>query len=571
MSKEWRLSTKEDYRELLNKICNPLKPYFSEGKAHIYFGATGTIYNEKTRGLEAFSRPLWGLAPLWAGGGENTLDTFYTEGMKNGSNPEHEEFWGTYKDCDQAYVEMAAMGLGLILAPDRLWDPLTKEEKKNLAKWLRQINENDLVHNNWQFFRVLVNLGLKNVGEGYNSEKVEESLAIIEDCYLGDGWYSDGKTKQRDYYIPFAMHFYGLIYAKIMREEDRERSKRYIERAKLFAEDYIHWFSETGEALPYGRSQTYRFAQCCFFSGLLFNDVEVLPWGVIKGIINRHLRWWMSQPIFDEVGLLTIGYAYPNIHMAEGYNGHGSPYWALKSFLFLALQDTHPFWKAEELPFPKVDQVREIEHAGMIMMRPEEGHVIALTSGQYAPFEPNHVAEKYAKFAYSSYFGFNLPRSYYLVRQAVPDNMLAFERDGLYFVRRNCETAYIENGSIYSKWSPMQKVMVETIITPHEKGHIRKHIIHSEYDLKAIECGFSVPNEDYPIKEHQCGDKYATIDTEEGYSHIQILKGGGKGNYTLCEANTNLVHNRTIMPYIDLEIKKGKTEVELLVVGLRRK
>ena len=59
----------------------------------------------------------------------------------------------------------------------------------------------------------------------------------------------------------------------------------------------------------------------------------------MKGIVNRHMRSWWEKPVFDKEGLLTIGYAYPNLNMAEGYNGPGSPYWALKSFIVLAVED----------------------------------------------------------------------------------------------------------------------------------------------------------------------------------------------------------------------------------------
>ena len=36
---------------------------------------------------------------------------------------------------------------------------------------------------------------------------METDLNRIDEFYLGDGWYSDGATKQIDYYIGFAMHF----------------------------------------------------------------------------------------------------------------------------------------------------------------------------------------------------------------------------------------------------------------------------------------------------------------------------------------------------------------------------
>ncbi|ETT66675.1 hypothetical protein C172_06274 [Paenibacillus sp. FSL H8-457] len=38
--------------------------------------------------------------------------------------------------------------------------------------------------------------------------------------------------------------------------------------------------------------------------------------------------------------------------MAENYNAPGSPYWALKTFLVLALAQDSPFWTAVEEDLP---------------------------------------------------------------------------------------------------------------------------------------------------------------------------------------------------------------------------
>src|SRR5439155_2374868 len=141
----------------------------------------------------------------------------------------------------------------------------------------------------------------------------------------------------------------------------------FVERSRIFAHDFAHWFSEDGSALPFGRSLTYRFAQGAFWGALAFADVEALPWAVVKGLYLRHLRWWMRQPIFSETGLLTIGYTYPNLLMAESYNSPGSPYWALKIFLPLALPEEHPFWRAEEAPLPPRRAVRTVPGAKLIL------------------------------------------------------------------------------------------------------------------------------------------------------------------------------------------------------------
>lgn len=62
------LDSKKDFQSLLMDILRPLIPYYSGEKAELILGVTATNYDQKAIRLEAFSRPLWGLVPFWAGG-----------------------------------------------------------------------------------------------------------------------------------------------------------------------------------------------------------------------------------------------------------------------------------------------------------------------------------------------------------------------------------------------------------------------------------------------------------------------------------------------------------------------
>ena len=167
-------------------------------------------------------------------------------------------------------------------------------------------------------------------------------LTRIDSYYSGDGWSTDGASPQKDYYIPWAIQYYGVLYAKFAADTDPERAALYRSRAELFARQFIYWFDENGAALPYGRSLTYRFAQNCFWAACVWAGLEPFPLGVMKGLIVRNFNWWLDQKMFDRDGILTIGYCYPQMYMAERYNAPGSPYWGMKSFILLALPDSHP-------------------------------------------------------------------------------------------------------------------------------------------------------------------------------------------------------------------------------------
>lgn len=459
------LKTREDLVSALEQLTDPLRPLYSRGGARLAIGGTGASYPAVTAEMEGFSRVLWGLVPLLMGGGESGLWDTVLDGIRHGTDPAHEEYWGEVQDYDQRLVEMAVFGFALAAIPGQIWSPLTQKEQEQLYSWLNQINSHPCYDCNWLFFNVLVNVGFRRIGRPYDAEQLENNLKRMDDFYLGDGWYSDGINGHSDYYVPFAIHYYALLYAKLMEQEDPERSQVFKERARLFATEFLGWFAPDGSALPYGRSLTYRFAQSAFWGALVYAGVEGFPVGVVKGLVLRNLRWWFSQPIFDAGGILTIGYTYPNLVMAENYNAPGSPYWALKTFLPLALSAEHPFWKEEELPLPDIPAVIVQKPTHLVIVRePASGHVVAFNSGHLYTNEHTHTSAKYEKFVYSTGFGFSVPRSEWGLSQGAFDSMLALSESGdnLYRVRRrNMESRIVDN-VLHSVWKPWTNAEVRT-------------------------------------------------------------------------------------------------------------
>ncbi|MDT8717549.1 DUF2264 domain-containing protein [Clostridium sp. 19966] len=571
------LKTKEDLQRAFTELTDPLKAHFSKGSALLHIGDSSAGYPDSIAEFEGFSRVLWGLAPFTAGGGNSELWNIYIDGIRNGTNPLHEEYWGKVNDYDQRLVEMAALGLVLVLAPEKIWEPLTTEEKNNFSKWLSQINGLKLCDCNWVLFAVMVNLGLKSVGENYDIEKMNWALDRIEEFYIGDSWYSDGINGHSDYYIPFAIHYYCLIYAKIMEKEDTKRSELYKQRAADFAKDFIYWFAKDGSALPYGRSLTYRFAQAGFWSALVFAGVEVFPSGVIKGIILRNLRWWFKQPIFNNDGTLTIGYAYPNLIMAENYNSPGSPYWALKTFLILALNDNGDFWTSTEEELPELEELAVQKKPHLVICRNKENDtVMAFNSGHLSTNEHTHTSAKYEKFVYSNTFGFSVPRAEWGIGQAAADSMLALsEEDNIYRIKRLCEEYKIEGNIIYSRWKPWKDVQVETRIICGNPWHIRIHIINSLRNIDAADGGFALG-----LHNKICDEaEYETLKTENGVfaksiygiSGIVNMYGYEKEELIYPNCDTNLIHSRTVIPTLLSKLKTGKHCLISAVCGSDKK
>lgn len=558
------LHTKEEFRTLMHTLLDPLKPLYSAGGARLRIGGAGVTYSNDAIEMEAFSRPLWALVPFWMGGGHDAqFEAIYRRGLANGTDPDHPEYWGGFADYDQRFVEMAAIACGLLLTPKVLWDPLEPRAKENLARWLYAINEYIIPNCNWQFFRVLVNLALKRCGMPYSAEKLEESLACVESYYIGGGWYRDGASGQKDYYISFALHYYGLLYARVMDGDDPVRAARYRERAARFAEDFIYWFADDGAALHYGRSLAYRFGQAAFWPACLFAGVKTFDAPVVKGIVARHLNYWLRQDIFDRDGVLTVGYAYPNLIMAERYNAPGSPYWGMKIFLLLALADDHPFWQAEAAPLPVLDAIRPLKRADMLVQR-REGDTIAYPAGVCEQYGHGHVPEKYSKFAYSTRLGFSCARSQIVLHENSPDSMLAFVLDGAdyVFVREYSLEWEVRPDCVVSTWSPFPGIRVRTTVTPTETGHLRRHEIESAYACTAYDCGFSIPKFT-PDFEQKTGENTASV---QGAGCRCTVRGSGEGCVVGADPNTNVLYRNTEIPAIRYRVEKGKTVLETGIV-----
>ena len=551
--------TRADVQRLVGQLVAPVLPHFSAGHAQVRLGASHAWYGEPGELLEGFSRLLWGLVPLGAGGGAFAHWDCWREGLAAGTDPEHPEFWGWPGDCDQRIVEMAAPALGLILLPGELWQPLAPAVQRQLAAWLERVNAVRPVDSNWLFFRVLVNLALRRRGLKWSAARLEADLKRLDEFYLGEGWYSDGQRgsslrdgRVGDYYGPMGMHFYGLLYARLEAETDPHRAALYADRARRFAQDFIHWFAADGSALPFGRSLTYRFAQGAFWGALAFAGVEALPWPVIKGLYLRHLRWWLRQPILSDSGLLTIGYAYPNLLMAESYNGPGSPYWALKTFLPLALPEDHPFWRAEEAPLPPRPAIHTVTQAKLVVVTTAGAdEVVALNPGQAVEDWPRHAPHKYSKFAYSTRFGFSVPAGAPSLPEGGFDSVLALSDDERRFrARDHCLDPEVRDGVAFSRWRPWPDVEVDTWLVAAASFHVRVHRVCTGRRLWSAEGGFASGYHWRETLLNRVAGSRIEVMTPYGCSALRDLSGGRTAEMIELGANSHLLYSLAAMPVL---------------------
>ncbi|MBP1852916.1 hypothetical protein J2Z17_004375 [Rhizobium halophytocola] len=551
----------------MNGFYAPLRPWFSEGNARLRLGVSGAHYGSAAAEMESFVRPLWGIAPLVAGGFGFEDAARYVEGLSNGTDPDHPEFWGPVGSHDQRMVEMAGISLAFLLAPDTFWQPLAPAAKDRIERWMLTINDHPTADNNWLFFRILANLAMRKVGRNWSEQAVRAALNRIDEFHLGDGFYRDGKWYQLDYYTPMGMHFYGLLVAQMADDIFPDHARRFRQRARAFADNFQHWFDDTGAAIPYGRSMTYRFAQAAFWAACAFAGEEVLPWGRIKGLLLRHLRWWSTQPITDRDGVLSIGYSYPNLLVSEAYNAPGSPYWALKTLLVIALADNHPFWQAQEEAAEELPGGRVLAQTGGFITRRTSNDAVMLTGGQDGR-EHRYYDAKYSRFAYSSAFAFSVASDATAPdrpeRSAV-DSGLMVSRDGIAWMTRSGITeAGIDSDMAWGRWTPDGELTVDTWLDFGGNGwHVRLHRIVTAAPLHVAEGGFAIdrtgdghqsPEQWFDLKPGQ-----GSVRTLSAISAIVDLTGDREATIIRAAPNTNLRFPRTFFPRLAARVDAGTT------------
>jgi len=297
--------------------------------------------------------------------------------------------------------------------------------------------------------------------------------------------------------------------------------------------------------------------------------VRMLDRAALSRVLGN-LRDWFAQPIFSPDGLLTVGYAYPNLLMSECYNAPGSPYWALKTFLCLALPEDHPFWQAGE-EIPVLDSLRALPQARMLIARSGE-QVQLFPAGQSCVCQLGQVGPKYEKLVYSSRFGFSVPRGDSLEEGAF-DSCLAVSEAGEdhWRTQRGFDAWTVSETQTWRRFSPMRGVWVEVTVTPCFPSHRRDYIITTDRPIDAADGGFAIPAEHAGLRYREDMVEWSgegvTARFPWGVSGIRSEKGGGRPVLVSPWPNTNLLAPFTRIPIIRWRLEPGTHRLTTLVTG----
>jgi hypothetical protein len=407
------LTDRRDWTVLADRLLASARPYASPGHARITLPGPEGGYGRAVDGLEGFARTFL-LAGFRIAGergaGLDELADWYATGIATGTDPNSPERWVRLPEHGQAKVEAASLALILDMTRPWIWDRLTPAVQERVVEYLSPaVGDDTYPKTNWLWFRLVVQTFLRSIGGPFSLDDMRADLAQHDSYEREGGWMADGPERAYDHYVGWAMHLYPSLWARMAGAEDLAAPRRERDVAMLdrYLTDAITLVGGDGSPLIQGRSLIYRFAAAApFWVGAMAGVPSLSP-GALRGAATAIVSHFVERGAPDERGLLTLGWHTPWLKLAQSYSGPGSPYWASKGMLGLALPADHPVWTdaPEPLPVQTGDQLRAVVTPGWIVSGTRaDGIVRVINHGTDHTVEGATSADSplYARLGYST-------------------------------------------------------------------------------------------------------------------------------------------------------------------------
>ncbi len=400
---------------LADRMLLAVRDHASPDHSHIVPPGRAGAFGHDVDGLEGFARTFLLAGFRLAGeGGHDPLGLaqWYAEGLVSGTDPDSPGRWRRPSESGQAKVEAASIALILDMTRPWIWDQLDARLQQQVINYLAVVvGDDDYPHNNWRWFRIIVQTFLRSVGGPWSRNEIEADLALHDSFQRADGWIADGPLRAYDHYVGWALHLYPALWARMEATRDLAagRIDRDRDRLDRYLLDAIRLVGGDGAPLIQGRSLIYRFAAAAPFWVGAVSRVPSLSPGALRRAASGVLDHFVTHMDDEEVAtaLLSVGWHRPWPAMAQYYSGPSSPYWAVKGMLGLSLPPTDPVWTSREEPLPLelADQLFTIRAPGWLVSGTKADGIVRVINhgtdyGQAGDQEGD--APNYAEFGYST-------------------------------------------------------------------------------------------------------------------------------------------------------------------------
>ncbi|MGU3644530.1 DUF2264 domain-containing protein [Microbacterium sp. C23T] len=408
--------TRDEWLAYADRLLDTARTHASPGAGRIHFPGAEGGYGHAVDGLEGFARTflLAGFRIAGARGqGTEELADFYRRGIVTGVDPEAEDRWVRLDEHAQAKVEAASLALVLDMTRPWIWDRLDALTQQRVIDYLAPVvGDATYPKTNWLWFRVVVQTFLRSVGGPWSADDIADDLALHDVLVREDGWISDGFERSYDHYVGWALHTYPVLWSRMQGADELAagRTPGDIARLDRFLQDAVTLVGADGSPLVQGRSLIYRFAAAAPFWVGAIAEVPSLPLGQLRRAANAVVAHFDDAGVPAQDGVLTMGWHHEWRELAQSYSGPGSPYWAVKGLLGIALPADHPVWAAETGPLPieSGDELRTVRPAGWVISGTQaDGIVRIVNHGTDHAAEGSLVGDSplYARIGYSTAAG----------------------------------------------------------------------------------------------------------------------------------------------------------------------
>ena len=576
--------TRAHWEALGDHLLDAVTPYAVPGFAQFRLPGRPGDAGRASDGLEGYARTFLLAAFRIAGAGGDVppaLIERYADGLAHGTDPGHRYAWPAPADCSQQIVEAASIALALHETRPWLFDRLDSPVRERVVAWLAGFAGKRTWQSNWVLFPVIVQQFLAGVDGPHDPAAIEGGLDLIEQWYVGDGWYTDGTGRSFDYYAGWAMHLYPLLWARM--SGDADRGRRYRERLRTYLGQYQHMFARDGAPVYQGRSLCYRFASVApLWLGEL-TGASPLPAGRTRRIASGVLRHFVEHGVPDERGLLGLGWYDSFLPATQAYSGPASPYWAGKAFLGLLLPPDHQGWTAREAaaPIDEGDRVVALPGPGWLLHATRHDGLVRLVN--HGSDRARHLAADgledphYTRFGYASHAA---PEAGEEARaRAVDGHLAVMAPDGTVSRHRRIEPIAIYDrfaASAYTDDLPTASgaansptagaVRVTTASVVRGPWEIRVHRVTAPPGCAVRDGGYPMAGS-HPPAIHT-GPGWARVSRPDGLTSVAVALHGLRGAAVAraVDANAYGVHSAT--PYLTALEHPGATAVYVSLIAL---
>jgi hypothetical protein len=333
---------REDYLMLARHLLEGWSLYRTPDGARAHYPGLPSVAGRPADGLEGFARIL-PLAAVMLVRGEDPemqpglrLSQALREGLIRGTQAQDTAAWGEIRPYSPQYVEAADIALGLWIAREFLWEPLSLEHRAQVVQWFSGAMKHVPYDGNWTLFPLLVHRSLRALGVDVSrfDARMQTHWERLMHLYQGRGWFHD-PPHGFDYYNAWGIH--NSLYW--LRRIEPDFGGDFVPQAQGdFAGFLRHLIGPRGHP-PIGRSTCYRMA----LPAPLLGSLHVAPGAISAGQALRalDLTWgWFVEHGALSAGAITAGLCRADAALQPQYSGPASCLWSTRS-LVIALDLDH--------------------------------------------------------------------------------------------------------------------------------------------------------------------------------------------------------------------------------------